>query len=162
MKIRELLSELDTPLDPAGTAVGRGVGKAGYGAGYAAGKIASKFGGSGANATTTDKDRSPSLLKAIGRGIKSGTYKYGTRGSSLMGSYSREDAAELIDRIVRSKQVNSDELAQLIRELPSMKVSWRVDLNQVKAALNLTAAGKPIDANQRNALSAFSRDLKEV
>lgn len=161
MKIRDVVLEapLDTPLDPAGTAVGRGVGKTGYGAGYLAGKIASKFGGSGQNANLTQKDRSPGMLKAIGQGIKQGTQQHFLGKSK---DYATKNWSVVVDQVIDGDKVNADELNTLIRELPSIKLSWRVDRNAVTTALTKYSKGESIDANEKNALKIMSKDLKEI
>ena len=159
MKIKELLSELDTALDPAGTAVGKGVGKAGYGVGYAAGKIASKFGSSGQDSNVTQKDRSPGLLRSIGQGIKQGTQQHFLGKSK---DYATKNWSVIVDKVVDGDKVNADELNKLIRELPSIKLSWRVDRNAVTTALSKYSKGQSIDSNEINALKTMSKDLKEI
>lgn len=161
MKIREVIVEapLDTPLDPAGTAVGRGVGKTGYGAGYLAGKIASKFGSGKTDPNLTQKDRSPSTLQAIGQGIKQGTQQHFLGKSK---DYATKNWSTVIDQVIDGDKVNADELNTLLRELPSIKLSWKVDRNAVTAALTKYSKGESIDATDRNALKIMSRDLKEI
>lgn len=168
MKIRELISE--SPLDSTGTAVGRGVGKGAYGAGYAAGKIASKFGSSKDSTSSpkdntagkfTDKDSSAGVLKSLWRGLKSGTYKYGT-GQSLMKDYDLNDDGQLVDRIIKGKDVNKEELNQLVNQLSSIKVSWKTDINAVKTALTKAQKAQPLDGTDINALKIFRSDLKKT
>lgn len=159
MRIRDIVVELDTPLDPAGTAVGKNVGKAGYGAGYAVGKIASKFGAGKTDPNLTNKDRSPNILRAIGQGMKQGAKEY------LIGKktdYATRDWHLLIDKVVDGDKVVADELNNFIRELPTIKLSWKVDRNMVTAALNKYAKGEPIDSNEKNALKILSSDLEKI
>jgi hypothetical protein len=160
MKISEVLAEapLDTPLDPVGTAVGRGTGKAGYGVGYAAGKLASKFQSKKDN-NVTDKERNPDVFKAIGQGIKQGTKQhFGVRDKN----YAEKNWSVVIDQVVDGDQVNRDELNTLIRELPSMKLSWRIDRNAVASGLNKYSKGESLDGVELNALKKLSSELKEI
>ena len=163
MRISDVIVEapLDTPLDPAGTAVGKGVGKAGYGAGYAAGKIASKLGGgsSTTNPNVSKKDRSANILTALGQGIKSGTMKWATGKGSDIG---KNQNVDLLRKVYHGKTVPQTELQQLISELPSIQLGWRVDRNAVNLALNKTLKGQPLDANDKNAIKAMVHDLEEV
>ena len=161
MKIRELI--IESPLDSTGSVVGKGVGQGAYGAGYAAGKIASKFGSGGDKTNTkfTDKDSSPGVLKSLWRGVKSGTYKYGT-GQGLIKNYDLNDDGELVYKIIKGKEVNQQELNQLISELGSIKVSWKTDINAVKTALIKAQKSQPLDGTDINALKIFQTDLKKT
>lgn len=169
MKIRDIIVEIDTALDPAGTAVGRGVGKAGYGAGYAAGKLASKFGSGSSSDNTAAKKanidnepRSARLLRAIGRGIKSGVYKYGTSGSSLLGSYDLNDLGVTAGKAADGATVPAEDLDQLIKALPTLKVSWKVDMNAVKTALAKVQKGESLYGMDQVALKTLAKDLKKA
>lgn len=163
MKIRDIIVEADTALDPAGTAVGRGVGKTSYGAGYAAGKLASKFGSSDQKTATVDNEpRGARVLRAIGRGIKSGIYKYGTSGKSLLGNYDLNDLGATAGKAAAGKTVPREDLEQLIKALPTLKVSWRVDINAVKTALAKVEKGESLYGMDQNALQILAKDLKKA
>lgn len=161
MKIRDIVTEapLDTPLDKPAAAVGKTAGKAAFGAGELAGKIASKFGSGNANAKLTQKDRSPNTLQAIGQGIKQGTQQHFLGKSK---DYSTKNWSTVVDQVIDGDKVNADELNTLLKELPSIKLSWKVDRNAVTAALTKYSQGQSIDSTERNALKIMSRDLKEI
>lgn len=160
MKIRDIV--LEAPMDDTGTAVGQGVGRAGYGAGYAAGKMASKLG--------SDKPQDPNvqnqphkarILKSIGRGIKSGLRKWAT-GDSQLGNYNQNDQGTVAARIAAGKSVTKDQIEDLIRALPSLKVSWRVDVNGARQALEKVHKGEQLLGTDQNALQILAKDLKKA
>ncbi len=160
MKIRDIIVE--APMDSTGTAVGQGLGRASYGLGNAAGRLAGKLGNDDPKkANVKNEPHKARILRSIGRGIKSGLRKYAT-GDSQLGNYNQNDLGAIAGRVAAGKSVTTDQIEDLIKALPSLKVSWRVDINGARQALEKAHKGETLLGTDQNALEILAKDLKKV
>jgi len=158
MKITEIITE--GPLDTAGTAVGTAAGKTAFGAGQLVGKAAAKL--SGSNTNVVDRDRSVNVGKALKTGIKGGIMQWATGKGFGAENLAKDQNIELIGNIIANKQVVKAEIQELIGELSTMPLSWKVDRNAVSQALSRAEKGENLDTNDINALKSLLQDLKKV
>lgn len=158
MKIYELIQE--SPLDTVGTTVGKPTGQAAFSVGKLAGRAGAAL--SGSKADVVDKDRSANVGRSVAKGIKGGIMQWATGKNDAVADLGKDQNIDLVNNIIAGREVVKAELQELIRELPTLKISWKVDRDAVAQALARADKGENLNINDTNALKALVKDLKKV
>jgi hypothetical protein len=148
MKINQIIGE--API----AQVGQSVGKAAFNVGKTAGQAVQSVKPAVANAKAD--------AKAIGRGVKSGLWAWGTGQKPEIKNTKNSDAVVLQRIIDNDTSLSAETITQLQNKLPTMKLNWKVDRNTAMTALAQAADNKPLDVTQINSLKVLKQNLEKV